>query len=879
MTIRQKSSQSMRPSLRKRKTLKRKNKIGKASRSGKKTLKVSLDDQDAGMYIFGPSKSVKRKGYIMDNSYPYTTPPDSFLNKNYTYYERNTNRVILLHSLLEDSPGQCVFNKDGLKEHRELFNKTLTDQTDFPKLIIHYLVDYIIGNVIPPKSSFENSVDIIKKTDFFKDILSDTEKSISTQNVEEITSSQGPEAASVESEAASVESEAAGLERSKETVETTVVKGPPPKEAKTPTIDELVGIIRNNILNEPKKNFEGDLTHLKKFLERILLLWCFRTLIERSFLNQETVSTKSTILDSIIKDWNNISNLHILETQADQLKKDDLNKIFLNLILKKYWTRKNPNNSIQLGLLTDAKKKDKKKTTGSVGPSHLSMFILPESLEAGRLMTVMTIPLTSLDPSNIIKFNGISKNIRIDLAGKLLHRTSSSLGPTTDHSMEVELKDCIPPRTSTFTLTKKTKSNLRGEQLETIASITMPSNDFRLIVSNQNDENEQEESYTEKVTTEDFSKFSIIPKNYQKPVSIDHYLKRDGEPFDRGSQFAKVLSLKKSEIMKMGTKLYKKEKFDKDWLNRQKKDLEAKKKYMEIPQRLFEASIDKLIKFISYLQSLDDQNPIIQSCQDSGDHLEKSIELLNEIFSSQKFEWTVKDEQGNLQCVHINENKIIDIVEFRKVADQAKNYLENYKKEKVGGIFQAEINAEKGKIVQLNKRIQDINEEYFVMKSLNETKTPKAANCFLVMFIPESTSDVDNCSIFIIYKKKDVSSPEVIELTSKENDYLTRPILSDLSNDRKLSRVLEMDVVQLNTGTEQTSSENEQPSSGTEQPSSGTEQPSSGNEQESITQIKVRGGEKEATALTEPFVDNTPGFFICLDKNAYFKTVKTSEKK
>ena len=62
-------------------------------------------------------KSVKRK---MDNSYPYTTPPDS-LNTNYTYYESTAKRVILLHSLLEDSPDN-VFQAE-VKEHIELFDK------------------------------------------------------------------------------------------------------------------------------------------------------------------------------------------------------------------------------------------------------------------------------------------------------------------------------------------------------------------------------------------------------------------------------------------------------------------------------------------------------------------------------------------------------------------------------------------------------------------------------------------------------------------------------------------------------------------------------------------------------------------------------------
>ena len=69
MTIRQKSSQSMRPPLRKRKTLKRKNKIGKANRSGKKTLKVPLDDQDGGAFFGMGSDS--RVNSAAANYYPY----------------------------------------------------------------------------------------------------------------------------------------------------------------------------------------------------------------------------------------------------------------------------------------------------------------------------------------------------------------------------------------------------------------------------------------------------------------------------------------------------------------------------------------------------------------------------------------------------------------------------------------------------------------------------------------------------------------------------------------------------------------------------------------------------------------------------------------
>ena len=368
-------------------------------------------------------------------------------------------------------------------------------------------------------------------------------------------------------------------------------------DEKRQKIQDFVDIIRDNILQEPKTQFttEEELTQIKKFLENILLLWCFRTLIERAILkiSEGTPLTAQQILKGIIVDWNEISTLSISHTQTDQLYKHDLDSIFLNLILKKYWTRKNPNSSIQLGLLTDAGRKD----TDSVAPSHLSMFILPETLESGKFKTVMTIYLPSAVLTKIKKTQKDgSPIITIDLANKGLLSYRKDISGTTEYPMMVEIKGCLPRRTSTFTLKKETKSTMSGKPSKVIASIA--SQKLSPIVSNQKDQDEQESIYKQKVAT-DFSKFSIIPKDYQKSINIDHYLKSDGEPFDSGSQFAKVLSLTKSEIMKMGTKLYKKEKFDIRWLNKQKIDLEAEKEYMKIPQDYLKLVLTSLVSLLT----------------------------------------------------------------------------------------------------------------------------------------------------------------------------------------------------------------------------------------------------------------------------------------
>lgn len=188
MIIKQKSSQSMRPPLRKRKTLKRKNQISKANRNGKKTLKVSLDDQDGGMF-FGARK-IERAG----GNYPYRPLfrskktgaigqklfdiVDISLDSDKTFY--NQGRVNHLISLLKEGGdffSKSFFNGDLNPIPRSFKNDPNLD------LFNLYLIKYIIGNVIPKKPIVKGYtvVDKIVKLKFFREIF---EENVANQAME-----------------------------------------------------------------------------------------------------------------------------------------------------------------------------------------------------------------------------------------------------------------------------------------------------------------------------------------------------------------------------------------------------------------------------------------------------------------------------------------------------------------------------------------------------------------------------------------------------------------------------------------------------------------------------------------------------------------------